>query len=184
MQAIACPIEGLLLLELKMHGDARGFFTERFQEEKFREVGLPTIFPQDNHSRSEPGVLRGLHYQSDPAQGKLIHVIRGSIWDVAVDIRPNSSTFGHYYGVELSDKNGLFFWIPPGFAHGFCVLSDEPADVYYKVTGLYNPASENGIRYNDERLAIRWPVKNPKISTRDQTLQGFADYCENPPEWQ
>src|SRR5437879_6863337 len=122
MKAIPLEISGLLLVELEVRGDARGFFVERYQQEKFRALGLPTRFVQDNHSRSAPGVLRGLHYQFDPPQGKLVGVTRGRIWDVAVDIRPASPFFGKSAGVELSDRNGRLLWIPPGFAHGFCVL--------------------------------------------------------------
>lgn len=180
MQAITCPIAGLLLIELTIHGDSRGFFTERFNAGKFEDFGLPTHFAQDNYSRSAPGVLRGLHYQHNPTQGKLVSVMRGRVWDVAVDIRKNSPTFGHYYGVELTEQNGLLFWIPPGFAHGFCVLGDEPADMFYKVTNLYNPEGEGGIRYDDEKLGIRWPVRNPKISARDTTLPSFSEYAANP----
>lgn len=183
MQAITCPIEGLLLLELKVHGDERGFFVERFRKDVFAELGLPTVFAQDNHSRSAPGVLRGLHYQADPQQGKLVGVVRGRIWDVAVDIRPTSPTFGRYYGVELSDMNGLLYWIPPGFAHGFCVLGDEPADVMYKVTSPYNPAGEGGIRFDDEEIGVRWPLTDPTISVRDTKLPSFAQYREHPVEW-
>lgn len=180
MQAITCPLDGLLLLELQVHGDSRGFFVERFHEDKFAELGLPTRFVQDNHSRSAPRVLRGLHYQNDPAQGKLVGVTRGRAWDVAVDIRRNSPTFGRYYGVELSDRNGLLFWIPPGFAHGFCVLGDEPADMLYKVTAPYNPQGEGGIRFDDERIGVRWPVSDPIISARDTALMSFAEYEKNP----
>lgn len=183
MQVISCPLEGLLLVELKVHGDERGFFTERFNQQKFEEYGLPTTFVQDNHSRSQPGVLRGLHYQHSPAQGKLVGVTRGRVWDVAVDIRPDSPTFGQYYGVELSDMNGLLFWLPPGFAHGFCVLGDQPADMLYKVTGLYSPSGEGGFRYDDPDVAIRWPLENPTISARDTALPSFKDYAANPPQW-
>lgn len=183
MQAITCPLEGLLLIELKVHGDSRGFFVERFSSEKFGELGLPTQFLQDNHSRSAPGVLRGLHYQHGPAQGKLVGVTRGRVWDVAVDIRPDSPTFGEYYGVELSDTNGLLFWIPPGFAHGFCVLGDEPVDMLYKVTAPYNPAGEGGIRYDDPDVGIHWPIDNPTISARDTGLVSLKEYRKNAPDW-
>lgn len=171
-----CPIEGLKLIELKLHGDARGFFVERFHAERFREAGLPYQFLQDNHSRSAPGVLRGLHYQFSPQQGKLVGVTRGRVWDVAVDIRPESPTYGKYYGAELSDENGMLLWIPEGFAHGFCVLGNEPVDMLYKVTGIYNPQGEGGIAYNDPELAIEWPVANPTISGRDQALPSFAEF--------
>ena len=127
---------GVRLIELKVWGDERGFFGERFQAAAFEAHGLPTTFAQDNHSRSAPGVLRGLHYQKDPEQGKLVGVIRGRVWDVVVDIRPESPRFGQHVGIELSDMNGRLVWIPPGYAHGFCVLGDEPADILYKVDAL------------------------------------------------
>jgi dTDP-4-dehydrorhamnose 3,5-epimerase len=183
MKVTRLSIEGLLLVELVVHGDARGFFVERFQIEKFREAGLPTTFAQDNHSRSGPGVLRGLHFQHTPAQGKLVGVMRGKIWDVAVDIRTDSPTFGQSYGVELSDMNGSLLWIPPGFAHGFCVLGDEPADVLYKVDSLYNPKGETGIAWDDPELAVPWPISDPLVSTRDTQLQSFADYRAHPVTW-
>lgn len=176
MNILDCPIEGLKILELKVHGDARGFFVERFHAERFRAAGLPTDYAQDNHSRSAPGVLRGLHYQFNPAQGKLVGVTHGRVWDVALDIRPGSKTFGKHFGLELTDTNGLLFWIPPGFAHGFCVLGDEPVDILYKVTGTYNPAGEGGIKYDDTEINIPWPVKNPTISARDQGLPSFASF--------
>src|SRR5665213_3777294 len=128
MKVVPVEIAGLILVELKVLGDARGFFIERFHQERFREVGLAAPFVQDNHSRSAPGVLRGLHYQTRPSQGKLVGVVRGRIWDVAVDIRADSPTFGKSFGVELSDENGYLLWVPRGFAHGFCVIGTEPAD--------------------------------------------------------
>lgn len=176
MKFTSLEIPGLVLVELKLHGDSRGFFVERFRQDAFSEAGLPSVFAQDNHSRSAPGILRGLHYQTDPAQGKLVGVIRGRIWDVAVDIRPESPTFGKHIGVELSDVNGRLLWLPAGFAHGFCVLGDEPADVLYKVDAPYNPASEGGILWNDPELAIQWPIQFPITSLRDQKLQTFAEY--------
>lgn len=183
MKVLPLEIKGLLLVELKVLGDARGFFVERFQQEKFGELGLPTRFVQDNHSRSAPGVLRGLHYQTSPAQGKLVGVVRGRIWDVAVDIRPESPTFGQHIAVELSDINGRLLWIPAGFAHGFCVLGDEPADVYYKVDNVYNPATEGGISWNDADFGVKWPSTTPTVSKRDQGLQSFEQYKLNPPTW-
>jgi len=179
VKILDCPIEGLKVIELARHGDARGFFVERFHAERFKEVGLPYEFLQDNHSRSAPGVLRGLHYQFVPPQGKLVGVTRGRVWDVAVDIRKGSPTFGKYYGVELSDENARLFWIPAGFAHGFCVLGDEPADMLYKVTGLYNPKNEGGIAYNDPDIAIDWPVENPTISARDTTQPSLMQYVSS-----
>lgn len=178
MKVETLSLEGLKLIELKQYHDHRGFFTERFNNRTFTEIGLPNHFVQDNHSRSHPQVIRGLHFQNNPAQGKLVGVIRGKIWDVAVDVRPDSPTFGKHIGVELSDENGKLLWIPAGFAHGFCVLGDEPADVFYKVDAIYNPTGETGICWNDEDLAIAWPVQNPIVSDRDKSLQSFASYCK------
>jgi dTDP-4-dehydrorhamnose 3,5-epimerase len=183
MKVTRLDIEDVLLIELAVYGDARGFFVERFQIERFREHGLPTELVQDNHSRSAPGVLRGLHYQHTPSQGKLIGVTRGRIWDVAVDIRPDSPTFGQNVGIELSDLNGRLLWIPPGFAHGFCVLGDEPADVLYKVDALYNPRGEGGIAWDDPELAVPWPIADPAISDRDRTMPSFAAYRADPAPW-
>lgn len=177
------PLEGLVEIELALHGDSRGFFVERFQQQKFEEAGLPTNFVQDNHSRSAPGVLRGLHYQYNPAQGKLVGVVRGRVLDVAVDIRHGSPTFGHYYATELSDANAKLLWIPAGFAHGFCVLGDEVADMFYKVTALYNAKCEGGIMWNDPEIGIKWPVSDPVISERDRKQPSFAEYKKNKIEW-
>jgi dTDP-4-dehydrorhamnose 3,5-epimerase len=176
-------IGGVKLVELTVFADVRGFFVERYNESLFRTHGLPTRFFQDNHSRSLPGVLRGLHYQSRPPQGKLVGVVRGRIWDVAVDIRPHSPTFGAHSGVELSDDNGCLLWIPAGFAHGFCVVGSEPADVLYKTDGSYEPASEGGIIWSDPDLAIPWPVANPAVSERDMRLPPFAQYRHDPVAW-
>lgn len=183
MKVVKPKLEGLCVVELAVHGDKRGFFVERFNEKKFQELGLPTEFVQDNHSRSAPGVLRGLHAQHTPAQGKLVGCVNGRIWDVAVDIRPNSPTYGQHFGIELSDENGKLLWLPAGFAHGFCVLGDEPADVMYKVTGLYSPGNEIGLLWDDPELNIEWPVKNPTISERDKTLLSFASYRQAPVKW-
>lgn len=181
MKVIETGIEGLKVIELKVHGDARGFFVERFRSDVLGQSGIPVSeFVQDNHSRSKPGTLRGLHYQTDPAQGKLVGVTRGSVFDVAVDIRHDSKTFGKWFGIELSDMNGRMLWMPSGFAHGFCVIGNEPADFLYKVTGFYNPKTEGGIRYNDLDFGVKWPTLNVEISARDQQLQSFADYRKNP----
>jgi dTDP-4-dehydrorhamnose 3,5-epimerase len=171
---------GPKLIELKIFNDDRGFFTERYQEARFKDLGLPESFVQDNHSRSKPGVIRGLHYQHSPSQGKLVGVIRGRIWDVIVDIRKDSPTYGQWDSVELSDENGLLLWVPGGFAHGFCVLGSEDADVIYKVNVPYSPKTEGGITYSDPTLQIQWPVKNPIVSSKDQILSSFADYQKNP----
>lgn len=183
MKVTHLEISGLILIELSIHGDERGFFAERFKRSAFQELGLPCDFSQDNHSRSAPGVLRGLHYQTDPPQGKLVGVTRGRVWDVAVDVRPQSPTFGRSYHVELSDMNGRLLWIPPGFAHGFCVVGDEPADVYYKVNGDYNPDTEGGIIWSDPELGIPWPVRSPNTSVRDGALQTFIEYRDRPVVW-
>lgn len=176
MQIHDTSLTGLKVIELKIHADARGFFVERFQEARFRDAGLPHEFVQDNHSFSAAHVLRGLHYQTGPAQGKLVGVTRGRVWDVAVDIRADSPTFGQHFGVELSGENGKLLWIPPGFAHGFCVLGDEPADMLYKVTAPYSAVGDGGIRFDDAELNIPWPLSNPLVSARDAALQSFAEY--------
>lgn len=169
-------IEGLKVVQLDIWKDHRGFFLERFNSDEFREGGLPTAFVQDNHSRSAPRVLRGLHCQTMPAQGKLVGVLRGKIWDVAVDIRPGSATFGKSFSIELSDDNGRLLWIPAGFLHGFCVLGDEPADVLYKVDAFYNPKTEAGIRWNDPEFSIQWPLSDPIVSERDHKLPSFEEF--------
>lgn len=183
MKLIETTLPDVKLIQLNVLGDERGFFIERFRADRFAAVGMPTDFLQDNHSRSAPGILRGLHYQYDKPQGKLVGVVRGRIWDIAVDVRPDSPTFGQHFGCELNDMNGLLLWIPAGFAHGFCVLGDEPADVLYKVSALYNQAGEGGIAYNDAELNVSWPIKNPTISARDQSQPSFAEYKKNPPQW-
>lgn len=183
MEVSKTPLEGLLVVKLDVHGDERGFFIERFHAEKFKELGLPHDFLQDNHSRSTQNVLRGLHCQHTPAQGKLVGVIRGKIWDVAVDIRPDSKTFGQYFAIELDDTNGKLLWVPPGFAHGFCVLSEGLTDVIYKTTANYNPAGETGIAWDDPEINVKWPVENPIISAKDQNQQSFSQYKAAPPNW-
>lgn len=183
MRITETPLKGLAVVELNVYRDTRGFFVERFNREKFAEHGLPVDFPQDNHSRSVPGVVRGLHCQHTPPQGKLVGALSGAIWDVAVDIRADSPTYGQHFGIELSGDNGKLLWIPAGFAHGFCVLGDQPADVMYKVSAIYNPGSETGIAWDDKDLAINWPVSNPIVSDRDQEQQSFATYKLNPPAW-
>lgn len=156
----------VLLLEPRTFRDDRGWFMETFNVAKFRELGLPQEFAQDNHSSSRRGVIRGLHYQLDPPQGKLVRCVRGSILDVAVDIRRGSPTFGRWTGHELSAENRLMLWIPGGFAHGFSALSDE-ADVVYKCTTLWNPASDRTIVWNDADLGIDWRVTDAVVSPKD-----------------
>lgn len=176
-------LDGSLLIELSAHRDKRGSFVERFKRSTFERLGLPTEFAQENHSRSEPGVLRGLHYQYAPQQGKLVGVTRGRIWDVIVDIRLESKTFGQSFEVELNDENDLMLWIPAGFAHGFCVLGDAAADVLYTCDSEYNADAEGGIIWCDADLNINWPVKDPIVSAKDSELQTFAEYREKPVTW-
>ena len=176
-------LSGVLTVSLQQFVDERGFFVERYNESRFRDAGLPATFCQDNHSRSAPGVIRGLHFQTGPPQGKLVGVIRGRIWDVVVDIRPGSATFGSHLATELNDRDARLLWIPAGFAHGFCVLGDDPADVIYKVDNPYNRATEGGIVWNDPDLAIEWPIGQPIVSERDQRLQTFAAYRDHPADW-
>jgi dTDP-4-dehydrorhamnose 3,5-epimerase len=183
MEFEALAIEGLVLVRLLTRSDGRGFFVERFKSSAFGAHGLPTNFTQDNHSRSEPGVLRGIHYQYSPGQGKLVGVTRGRIWDVAVDLRPASSTFGQSYGVELSDINGTLLWMPAGFGHAFLVLGETSADVLYKTTAEYTPETEGGIIWNDPDLSVEWPIKEPSLSKRDLELPTFAEYRADPPVW-
>ncbi len=183
MKVHDCPLQGLKIIELDLHGDARGFFVERFHRQRFLDHGLPVDFSQDNHSRSAPGVMRGLHYQHTPAQGKLVGVTRGRVWDVALDIRADSPTYGQHHAVELTGENGILFWMPPGFAHGFCVLGEEPADMLYKVTGHYNMEGEGGIRATDADLNIPWPVACDNFSPRDLALPSWEEYRQHPVLW-
>ena len=170
MKVIPTPIANLLIIEPKVFGDERGFFYESFNQQAFNQaIGVELNFVQDNHSRSARGVLRGLHYQLDPcAQGKLVRCTRGVVWDVAVDIRRSSATFGQWAGVELSDSNHRQFWIPPGFAHGFVVLSDS-ADFLYKTTAYYAPPQDRCIAWDDPDIGIKWPPMGikPQLSSKD-----------------
>ncbi|MCG3147332.1 MAG: dTDP-4-dehydrorhamnose 3,5-epimerase [Verrucomicrobiae bacterium] len=184
MKLTPLALPGLLQLEVTVRADPRGYFIENFNAARFREMGLPTEFAQDNQSRSVPGVLRGLHYQFDPPQAKLVGVTRGRIFDAVVDLRPESPTYGRHYCVELSDANGRWLWIPPGLAHGFCVVGNEAADVVYKVTTPWNVAGEAGIRADDPELAIPWPVRQPVLSARDAALPSFAEYRQRPRRWE
>lgn len=168
-------ISEVILVEPQRFGDARGFFMETYQYDTFAANGITPRFVQDNHSRSAKGVLRGLHYQKDPfAQGKLLKVVIGEIFDVAVDIRRGSPTFGQWVGEILSAENGRLLYVPSGFAHGFCVLS-ETADLIYKTTDYYNPESEKGIMWNDPQINVEWPISTPLLSTRDKKLPSLAD---------
>ena len=166
MQVATCALREVLLITPRVFADDRGFFLETHNERDFVAAGIAARFVQDNQSRSRRGVLRGLHYQLDHPQGKLVRVTRGKIFDVAADIRTGSPTFGKWVGVVLDDKQKQALWIPEGFAHGFCVLSDE-ADVAYKTTDFYTPSAEKGIRWNDPLLGIQWPVEDPILSEKD-----------------
>ena len=160
-------LEGVLVISSNVHSDERGFFKETYQKEIFKEAGVDYEFVQDNHSRSSKGVLRGLHFQRNNPQGKLVRCSYGTVFDVAVDINPDSKTYGQYFGVELSDSNHLQLWIPPGYAHGFCVVS-EIADFHYKCTDFYNPNDEGGLLWKDPTVNIDWPINNPILSERDK----------------
>lgn len=169
-------IEGLVVVKPTVFGDDRGFFMETYHKEEFAAAGIDKEFVQDNHSKSSKGVLRGLHFQTENTQGKLVRVIKGEVFDVAVDCRPNSKTFGKWYGVTLSEENKMQFYVPEGFAHGFLVLSDE-AEFVYKCTDVYNPKAEGGIPYNDATVNVEWPAVDCeiKLSAKDQVHTPFAD---------
>lgn len=168
-------LPGLKLIQPKVHVDSRGFFLETYQEQRYQEAGISVRFVQDNHSRSCKGTLRGLHYQSDPGQAKLVRVSCGKIFDVAVDIRPDSRTLGRWEGVYLDAAAHAQLFVPVGFAHGFCVVSDY-AEVQYKVSSPYDPKTERSLRYDDPLLRIKWPVGEPLVSERDRAAEGFSVY--------
>ncbi|MBL8436709.1 MAG: dTDP-4-dehydrorhamnose 3,5-epimerase [Zoogloeaceae bacterium] len=177
MRVIPTALPDLLVLEPRVFGDARGFFMESWNEAEFRQataVALP--FVQDNHSRSSRGVLRGLHYQIENPQGKLVRVVRGAVFDVAVDLRRSSSTFGRWFGVDLSEDNHRQLWVPPGFGHGFVVTSDS-ADFLYKTTDYYAPQHERCVLWSDPALAIAWPLDGltPQLSDKDRRGRLLAD---------
>lgn len=174
MKVIETALPGVLIIEPKAFGDHRGFFLETFQVERYREAGITLPFVQDNHSRSQRGVLRGLHFQKTRPQGKLVSVSRGAVYDVAVDIDPASATYGQFVGVELNDDNHRQLWIPPGYAHGFCVLS-EVADFQYKCTDFYFPADEGGLLWNDPDVGIPWPIEAPQLSAKDANNPRLRD---------
>lgn len=174
MQVSATPLEGLLVIETKLWRDARGAFVETYHQDRYREAGITAAFVQDNFSWSEANVLRGLHYQLSRPQGKLVMVVEGRVFDVAVDIRAGSPTFGQWHGVELSAENGRQLYIPPGYAHGFYVLS-ERAGFMYRCTDYYSPADERGIRWDDPQLAITWPSVKPLVSQKDQDYKTLGE---------
>ena len=178
MNILTCEISGLLILEPKVFGDARGFFMETYNQRSYREAGLAADFVQDNLSFSRRGTLRGLHCQNPVPQGKLLQVLQGEVFDVAVDIRRHSPTFGKWHGLNLSAENKRQFYVPPGFAHGFLVLS-ETALFHYKCTEFYSPQNELAIRWNDPDIGIEWPIKEPLLSERDAKGLRLRD---TPPE--
>ncbi|MCX8726403.1 dTDP-4-dehydrorhamnose 3,5-epimerase [Gilliamella sp. B2838] len=175
MQIFETKIHGLKVIHPKVMNDNRGYFFEVFQKERYqRLLGIDYEFVQDNYSRSFKNVLRGLHFQQDNPQGKLLRVVQGQVFDVAVDIRKDSSTFGQWIGIILSAENNKQFWIPPGFAHGFLVLSDV-ADVEYKCTNYYDPKSEKCLLWNDTTININWPITNPILSDKDGRGKTFME---------
>jgi dTDP-4-dehydrorhamnose 3,5-epimerase len=182
VRVVQTAVPGVLIVEPDMHADGRGFFLETYHADRYQQHGIPGPFVQDNHSRSLAGTLRGLHLQLRRPQGKLIRVIEGEIYDVAVDVRRGSPTFGQWVGVTLTADNFRQCYVPPGFAHGFCVVSPV-AQVEYKCTDLYDPASEIGVAWNDPTLAITWPVTNPLLSARDSRHPTLAELGDRLPEW-
>lgn len=175
-------IEGLCIIEPAVHGDHRGYFMETYNQQDMAAEGLDMVFVQDNQSMSRKGVLRGLHFQKQFPQGKLVRVIRGAVFDVAVDLRRNSPTFGKWYGVELTAENKKQFYLPPGFAHGFVVLSDE-AEFCYKTTDFYHPDDEGGLMWNDPDIGVEWPldkVGEVLLSEKDKVNPSFAQLATDP----
>lgn len=177
----ATPIDAVKIVQPEVFQDARGFFTEVYRQDQFKDLGLPPVFAQLNHSRSAKGVLRGLHFQWDPPMGKLMRVTSGSAFLVAVDIRKGSPTLGKWVGAEVSAENRRQVWAPAGFARGFCVLS-ESAEIQYKVTGLYNNKAESGILWNDPAIGIEWPVSTARVelSEKDKKAQTLEQWLARP----
>jgi len=174
LRVLELPLEGLKLITPKVFSDERGFFFESYRQADYKACGVDVSFVQDNVALSKKGVLRALHYQESPGQAKLVSCIQGRIWDVAVDIRPASPTFGQWVAVELDDQTHQQLYIPIGFAHGYCTLTDA-ARVAYKVSSPYHPATEKSIRWNDPQLAISWPIQQPILSPRDQVSPFLAE---------
>lgn len=174
IKVIETVLPGVLIIEPVVHGDSRGFFLETWRQDQYRNLGIKEDFVQDNHSRSAKHVLRGLHLQKNNPQGKLVRVSHGAVFDVAADINPISPTFGQWVGAELNDENLRQFYVPPGYAHGFCVLSDV-ADFLYRCTTYYDRSDEIGVRWNDAELNIAWPISTPSLSDKDKLLPLLRD---------
>ncbi len=175
MKVVKTKLKDCVVIEPKVFGDERGFFLETFQLSRYaEEAGITLPFVQDNHSRSSKGVLRGLHFQKKKPQGKLVRVVKGEVYDIAVDIRPDSNTFGQWEGIILTEENKKQLWVPPGFAHGFVVLSDV-ADFEYKCTDYYDPSDEGSILWNDPDLNIDWPIPDPILSEKDSLAPCLKD---------
>lgn len=179
MKVLPADLPGVLLIEPRAYEDERGFFTESYNEQRWREHGLPVRWKQDNRSRSVKGVIRGLHFQSGSPQGKLVSVVYGEVYDVALDVRRNSPTFGRWFGTILRDTPPRSLWLPPGFAHGLCVLSDV-AEVSYKCDTLYDARGDRGVRWDDPALGIPWPVNDPILSAKDRALPTLAELAREP----
>jgi dTDP-4-dehydrorhamnose 3,5-epimerase len=173
-------LDGLVLIEPQVHGDERGFLVETFRDESWRDLGIEVEFVQENHSRSGRGILRGLHFQTRPGQAKLVRCLRGGIWDVAVDLRRDSPTYRRWEGYELDDERHRQLFVPAGFAHGFCVLS-ERADVAYKLSSYYDPGTEAGISWDDPEVGVEWPISDPVLSDRDRAAPRLAEIADSLP---
>jgi len=182
MKVLPTRLAGLVLIEPRVHGDDRGFFVETYQAERYRSIGVLAEFVQDNHSRSGRGTLRGLHFQSEPGQAKLVRCARGVIRDVVVDLRRSSPTFGESETVELDDVSHRQLFVPVGFAHGFAVMSDV-ADVTYKVSSVYDAATERGLAWDDPALGIAWDTERPILSDRDRSNPPLAELVSTLPDW-
>lgn len=167
MKATCGPLEGIVVIEPKVFGDARGFFYEMWSQERYKDAGVPTIFKQDNVSLSAKGILRGLHFQNPNPQGKLVSVLHGTVFDVVVDLRQKSPTFGKWFGIELSGENHTQLYVPPGFAHGFMTLTEQVL-FHYKCTEFYSPEHEYSLIWNDPDIGITWPMNNVSLSAKDQ----------------
>ena len=174
MKVIETKLPGVLIIEPTVFGDTRGFFKETYQAQRYRDAGIEYDFVQDNHSRSQKGVLRGLHFQITKPQGKLVSCSQGAVFDVVVDLNRESKTFGQYVGIEMSEDNHRQVWVPPGYAHGFCVLT-KSADIQYKCTDYFDPSDEGGLIWNDPDLAIDWPINEPLLSNKDAELPALKE---------